>query len=331
MKKKLIRIAIILPCAVIALGILASLLSHAVYGRTLRASVYEVVLRRRYANPRTPEEEVARLEAKRDKGEKPYALPDDLKFSVPIEAADRDGTQVFVLNGDAPRDVIALYLHGGAYINPFNAYQWRFMDRLAAEADCPVVAPAYRLAPFATYADAYADLTALYRDLLDKNPDSRIALMGDSAGGGLALGLAEYWRDEGLPLPDRLILFSPWVDVSMDNSDILPLTAIEPILHLELVKLHGIYWAGGQDTHHWQVSPLYGDMEGLPPVTLYCGTRELLLPDISLAADKLAAAGNDVDLHVARGLNHDYPLMPIPDAEPAVREAIAIVKALEAP
>ena len=112
----------------------------------------------------------------------------------------------------------------------------------------------------------------------------------------------------------------------MDNPDIEPLVQVEPMLHLDLTIVHGRFWAGGADTHHWMVSPLYGDMAGLPPVKMYCGTRELLYPDILLARDRLAGAGVDVSLTVGRGLNHDYPLMPIPEADRAVAEVIALVR-----
>ena len=229
--------------------------------------------------------------------------------------------QVFTLNGGDGRPLV-LYLHGGAYVNGFNAHQWRFMDRLARETGCMVVAPAYHLAPWADYSRAYTDLTALYAALLAEHPGRRLILMGDSAGGGLALGLAEAMAANGDPLPERLVLFSPWVDVSMDNPDIANYLAVEPMLHFDLVKVHGRYWAGDADTHHWQVSPLFGDMAGLPPVTITCGTRELLYPDILLLRDRLADAGVDVTLRVGLGLNHDWPLMPIPEAD-ALFEAIA--------
>ena len=321
--KRAVLAAILVPALLAALAAGASRL---VYGRSLRASVYEAMLRRRYGHPRTPEEEIDRLEARRAAGEKPCAPPEALRFRVPIAERTLDGMQVFTLNEGADSGITVLYLHGGAYINPINAYQWRFMDRLAAEARCRVVAPAYRLAPWGDCAQAYADLSALWQALKADSPEDRILLMGDSAGGGLALGLAEALAAENAPLPEQLILFSPWVDVSMDNPDIPGYQAGDPILHLELVTLHGRYWAGDMDVHDWHASPLYGDMTGLPPVTLYCGTRELLYPDILLARDKLAEAGVSVDCRIARGMNHDYPLMPLPEAEAAVREVVARVK-----
>lgn len=321
---KPLRIAAVAVGAALALAVVALGLNRIVYGRSLKATLYERALRRQFATDRTAEEEVRRLEARREKGEKPYALPEGLTFGCPIEERAFDGTQVFTLNGGGEGPVV-LYLHGGAYVNGFNAHQWRFMDRLACKTGCTVVAPAYHLAPWADYARAYRDLSALYRALLAGAPGRRLILMGDSAGGGLALGLAEHLAREGEALPERLILFSPWMDVSMDNPDIADYLAVEPMLHFDLVKVHGQYWAGDADTRFWMVSPLFGDMAGLPPVTMYCGTRELLCPDILLARDRLTAAGVDAELRIGRGLNHDWPLMPIPEADGAFEEIAGMV------
>ena len=319
--KKTIRIVLIAAASLLALALCAVGLNRLVYGRSLRATLYEFRLRSRFATDRTAESEVRRLEARRQEAEPRGALPKNMAFSVPVEEAVRDGLQRFTLNGGGSGPLV-LYLHGGAYVNGFNAHQWRFMDRLARQTGCTVVAPAYHLAPWADYARAYDDLTALYRTLLAEYPGRRLILMGDSAGGGLALGFAEALAANGDPLPERLVLFSPWVDVSMDNPDIADYLPVEPMLHFDLVKVHGRYWAGDADTHFWQVSPLFGDMAGLPPVTMTCGTRELLYPDILLARDRLAEAGVDVTLRVGRGLNHDWPLMEIPEAD-AIFEEVA--------
>ena len=319
---KAFRITVIVVASALVLSACALGLNRLVYGRSLKATLYEYKLRCQFATDRTAEAEVERLEARRAGPEPVAALPDGL--GVPAEEADRDGMQVFTLNGGGD-GLLVLYLHGGAYVNGFNAHQWRFMDRLARQTGCTVIAPAYHLAPWADYARAYDDLTALYRALAAENPGRRTILMGDSAGGGLALGLAQALAGAGDALPEHLILFSPWVDVSMDNPDIADYLAVEPMLHLELVKVHGQYWAGSAGTHHWQVSPLFGDMAGLPPVTVYCGTRELLYPDIRLAYGKLTDAGVDATLRVGTGLNHDWPLMPIPEADEAFVEIAEMI------
>lgn len=316
MKRRLLAVLGIL----LTLVLLSTALSLLIYGRFPTATVYEWLLRRRFATDRTPEEEIERLKKRREKAEPEAELPESLTFRTPVQSKRFHGMKVFALNWEAG-DATVLYLHGGAYINSFNPYQWRFMDTLAAEAHCRVLAPAYHLAPWADHRRAYDDLTVLWRALMDSDP-GRVILMGDSAGGGLALGLAQALAAAGDPLPEQLILLSPWVDVSMDNPDILPLQSVDPILHLALVKVHGRVWAAGADTHDPRVSPLYGDMTGLPPVTLFTGTRELLYPDILKVSEKLRAAGVQTRLVVGRGLNHDYPLMPLPEARAAVGEIV---------
>ena len=325
MKRKHLKLTLAAACLLLALLLCLWGTSHLIWGRSLQATVYEQVLRHRNAHPRTAEQEDAVLRARLEAGEKPYALPEGLHLKSQIVESQREGMQVFTLNPDGPGPLI-MYLHGGAYVHNFNAYQWRYMDRLASATDAAIVAPAYHLAPHADYARAYADLSGLWADLVAAHPGRRILLMGDSAGGGLALGLAEHLAKQGAPLPERLILFSPWVDISMENPDIAAFVPADPILHLDLVTLHGRYWAGSGDVHDWQASPLFGDMAGLPPVTIYLGTRELLYPDILLAHERLLAAGVEADLHIGRGLNHDYPLMPIPEAENAAREIVALVR-----
>ena len=323
--KKLLRAFVVLLLAACLLLAGAFGTSYIVYGRSLKASAYELVLRYRNRKHPTPEEESARLEAKLGEGEQPCVLPSYMAFRVPVAETGMNGMQVFTLNPGGG-DVTVLYLHGGAYVNGFNAYQWRFMDRLARETGCEVIAPAYHLAPFGDCERGCLDIAGLFASLSEAYPDRRFVLMGDSAGAGLALASAEYLAGRGGPLPEQLILFSPWVDVTMENPDVQDLIRAEPMLDLDLMLLHGKIWAGDKDPHDWRVSPLFGEMAGLPPVTIYCGTRELLYPDILLAQEKLQAAGVDSTLHVGRGLNHDYPLMPIPEAEQAIREIEAQVR-----
>ena len=185
MKRRLLAIL----GTLLTLTMLATALSLILYGRFPTATVYEWQLRRRFAKDRTPEEEVERLKHRLKKSEPEVELPEDLSFRTPAQSRDYRGMKVFALNWDAGETTV-VYLHGGAYINSFNEYQWRFMDTLAAEARCRVLAPAYHLAPWADFRRAYDDLTALWRALMASEP-GRVILMGDSAGGGLALGLAQ--------------------------------------------------------------------------------------------------------------------------------------------
>ena len=330
MVKTWIRRAGIALVALVAAGALAlggaAALSRVVYGRSLYASLYEIKLRRSFRTDRTAEIETARLDALRG-SEEPQSPTPTLE-GIAVERRESGGMGWFLVNGKADSGVTVFYLHGGAYINRLNRYHWQLIEDLAREAGVRVVAPDYHVAPYGNCARAYEDVPRLYLDYLAENPGERVVMMGDSAGGGLALGVAEWLANEGEPLPERLILLSPWVELSMDNPDIEALVPQDPVLHLDLVKVHGRVWADDLDTHDWRVSPLYGDMAGLPPVTLYAGTRELLYPDLMLLRDKLTAAGVALDFHLGRGLNHEYPLMPVPEGRAAVREIIKTLSGL---
>ena len=251
------------------------------------------------------------------------------KFGVTVREEREEALQAFIFNDQEHPAQTVFYFPGGAYINAPNAQQTTMAARTAKETGSEVVLMAYPREPVYNCADAYEMCTAFYQRYIAEYDCGKIVFMGDSAGGGLALGLAEHLLKRGDPMPEQLVLFSPWVDVSMDNPDIPALVPVEPMLHLELVKVHGEYWAGDAGTHHWQVSPLFGDMARLPPVTIYCGTRELLYPDILLARDKLAAAGVEVTLRVGQSLNHDWPLMPLPEAKAALRHVAALVQGTE--
>ena len=130
MKRKLLRVLLILVCAALVLTGAAAGLSRAVWGRSLLASVYERILFRRFANDRTAEEEVARLEALRKDGERTYVLPQKTPFDVAIGQQQIGGTDCFVMNSRPDAALTVFYLHGGAFINNFNAYHWRLLNRL---------------------------------------------------------------------------------------------------------------------------------------------------------------------------------------------------------
>ena len=118
----------------------------------------------------------------------------------------------------------------------------------------------------------------LYRHLQERFPAKRIVLMGDSAGGGFSLALAqEILKTDSLDLPRRLILISPWVDVTGGDD---ALQRYDTFLSNEVLRHVGADWAGELDPHDPMVSPLYGDMQGLPPTDLFTGTWEVFYSDI---------------------------------------------------
>ena len=155
----------------------------------------------------------------------------------------------------APADTALIYLHGGAYIQAMSAFQWNIVAGLSDRTSLPVLVVDYPLAPARCAQDAFALVNAAidYAQLLYK----RVILVGDSAGGGLCASLAMQRRDLSLSQVDGLILYSPWVDVTMTNPDIGAILPRDPMLGVPGLKWAGQVWAGKLATKDPRISPLY--------------------------------------------------------------------------
>jgi len=216
---------------------------------------------------------------------------------------------------------VVVYVHGGAYVSEIVAQHWGLISRLA-DAGVRVEVPLYGLAPQHTYREAYQLLEAVYRDLLADVDPSAVTLAGDSAGGGLILGFAQTLAAAGLPRARRLVLIAPWLDITMSNPAIPAVEARDPMLGWVGAVEIGRAWAGGDDPADPRLSPINGPLTGLPPLDVYAGTRDLLLPDMVRLRERAAAEDVTMRLTVCEGAVHVYPLTPTPEGRAA---AAAIV------
>jgi monoterpene epsilon-lactone hydrolase len=218
-----------------------------------------------------------------------------------------------------------LYLHGGAYIHDITAAHWRFIARMAEATGLTFTVPLYPLAPVHTCADASRAVTAVYRRLLDEYPGSPVALMGDSAGGGLSLSLAMQLRDAGLPPPRCLVLLSPWLDVTMSDPSQASIERSDVMLMRPGLEAAGRWYAGAWAREDPRVSPLFGEFGGLPPVLMFCGSHDILVADARRLAERVAREGPGQDIpgrldltyHEEPGLMHVYAILPLPEARSA--------------
>ena len=254
------------------------------------------------------------------KGEKPTPPPVIPRTRI----VDQPDGRVFYANEKSQSGITVFYLHGGAYFMDITRSHWMIIETLIREADVRMIVPAYRRLPFATWKEAFDFVVPLYREYCEKNPDQKIIVMGDSAGGGLSLAVTEQFKAEGLRLPDELILLSPWVDLSMDNEQIKEYIPRDPFLTVPQLLLCAGFWKGDLDVHDWHVSPIYGDLKGIRNVTLFTGTDEILYPD-SVRMFGMLDEDPTNELIVAEEMNHVYPLFPIPEARPAVEKIISVV------
>ena len=295
------------------------------YNRSTKAGLIELYLGNKYKKLRDIDETKRLEKQKGDKIEETvnvYEFDTESKFYTRI-VSDR---KVWHLNSVNSSNSTIFYIHGGSYVHEFVDIQWEMADKIAQEADAEVIIPDYGLAPLYTYKDSYEFLTKLYTDYISKNPDKDVYIMGDSAGGGLALGLVQDFVQNSVKLPKGLILLSPWVDLTMSNPDIKQYIKKDPLLHVDTLLADAKAWAGNTDLSDWKVSPLYGEMKDLPEVLLFSGTRELLYPDIVLLAEKLRKANVKIDFEIGENLNHVFPAFPIPEADVAINKIVEFVK-----
>jgi monoterpene epsilon-lactone hydrolase len=225
-----------------------------------------------------------------------------------------------------------VYIHGGSFVKPSDPRHWRFATRLADALGARAVLPLYPLAPEFTVHDSLEDLADVFEEVAAECPDG-VVLVGDSAGGGLALALAQELRDRGrdrtCAQPRQLVLIAPWVDLTGTTPGTAEAALDDPWLSYPHLAVYASFWAGSADPDRLadpRVSPLHGDLTGLPPCLMLCGTRDLLQPGCAALFERADEAGWDLEYLVAPGLVHVYPLLPIPEATMAVESIVDFLR-----
>ena len=204
---------------------------------------------------------------------------------------------------------IIIYIHGGAYVNQLNMQHQLYCYILSKMLKIRIILPVYPLCPLHDNSESYEQITKLYNHITYHY--DRITLMGDSAGGGFVLGFCQYIEQLNLTPPDKMIVFSPWLDVSMKNNCD---DTKDPILGNVGLKEIGLRWAGKLSTNDYRVSPLYGKIMNMPRTLLFSGSNEIFYTDIVNYYEKLVENDVDAELVVGEEMFHIYPLFPIPEA-----------------
>ncbi|MFC3418665.1 alpha/beta hydrolase fold domain-containing protein [Salinicoccus hispanicus] len=246
-----------------------------------------------------------------------------------VEAFYKDGMKVFRVRpeGETPERNV-LYLHGGGYINQPSLFHWLFVDRMVQDTGMTFIVPIYPKTPEYTFKDAYQVVSDLYLDLIEDHPEG-LALMGDSAGGGLALGLSQWLSSNGHPLPKLLVLISPWLDITVDNPEVNVYDALDPMLDVSSLKDVGRVWSGDADPLDYRLSPMYGGLTGLPKIGLFAGTREICLPDARKFAAMLKEAHAEHVYYEYPWMNHIFPLYPIKEGHAARQQIVKLLDEVE--
>jgi acetyl esterase/lipase len=225
---------------------------------------------------------------------------------------------------------VTLYLHGGAYVVGTAAGYRGLASGLARAGGTALFSIDYRRAPEAPFPAAVDDAVAAYRGLLQIGFDAaRIAIVGDSAGGGLAVSLLLALREQGVDLPAAAALLSPWTDLTLTGDSISDKADVDDSLDEPGLRISAERYLAGRDSRTPLASPLFADLTGLPPLLVEVGSSEILLDDSTRLAAKAGAAEVDVTLHVWPRLVHDWSLFSFMLSEGAdvVREVGAFLQA----
>lgn len=210
--------------------------------------------------------------------------------------------------GSDPGKVL-LYFHGGGYCSGSIRSHRGMVSEMGRAARLRTLALGYRLAPENPFPAALDDALAAFAFLLDKGyTNNRIAIGGDSAGGGLSLALMTRLRDTGRPLPACAWLVSPWVDLEMTGETIDSKAAIDPLIHRDYLQQLAANYLAGHDVSDPLVSPLHADLTGLPPVLVQVGSAETLLDDAVRIAGRLGVADVTTELQVWPHMIHAWHL-----------------------
>jgi acetyl esterase/lipase len=234
-------------------------------------------------------------------------VPDDVR----VDAVEANGVpaEVVVAPGADP-DAWILYLHGGGYTTGSLGTHRGHVARLSRLCATQVVNVDYRLAPEHPFPAAVDDAVAAYRWLLDDRgvDPARVALAGDSAGGGLAAATLVALRDAGERLPAAAALISPWTDLTMTSATYDSRCDVDPMCSRSSLTPQAAMYLGGTDPTHPHASPLHADLRGLPPLLVHVGDHEVLLDDGVRFAERATAAGVDCTLEVTPEAIHVWHL-----------------------
>jgi acetyl esterase/lipase len=244
-----------------------------------------------------------------------------------ITAVNAGGVAAERVSTPAARpDRHALYLHGGAYriCGPrhYRHVGWRFATAMQAR----LLVIDYRLAPEHPFPCALEDAVSAYRWLLDTGADPRrMAVLGDSAGGGLALALLLALRDRNLPLPAAAVALSPWTDLALTGASLVTNAKADPVVNAENNPQFAADYLAGADPYNPYASPLYGDPSGWPPLLIQVGSDEVLRDDAVRMAEKVQRANGSVELQIWPRMPHCWQLYAT--ILPEAREAIEVIGA----
>lgn len=219
-----------------------------------------------------------------------------------------------------------LYLHGGGYVYEIMRLHWEFLGRLVDNLQCTITVPIYPLVPKHQYQEVFDMILPIYKQIISEVKPEDVVIMGDSAGGGMSIALAELLKEKNLPQPGNIIVISPVLDMSLSNPEIHDVEKYDPVLAVPSLIDIGKWYGGEKGSKYYLVSPIYGNFDGLGKISLFTGTHDILNPDarkFKIMADQKSI---NIDYYEYPFMIHIWSLYSFPEAKKATKQIIKIIK-----
>jgi salicylate hydroxylase len=248
-----------------------------------------------------------------------FPAPDNIETEK-LELGDVKAWRVAGQGSKGPN--VVLHFHGGGYLIGSAKSSIEYAARLANAVDGSCYSVEYRLAPEHPYPAAIDDAICAYRALIGRGiPSSSILLSGESSGGGLAIALALALKTAGDPLPAGILSVAPFADLTLSGPSVRAFNGDDPAANRDLLTFMGASYFQRHEPTDPLVSPLFGDLKGLPPLFLTASQGEVLLDDTTRMAERAKSAGVDVTLRLVEDSVHVYTIFPfLPETQTTMDE-----------
>lgn len=220
-----------------------------------------------------------------------------------------------------------IFFHGGAYIFEATPNHWRLAEKLVMKSFCRMTLVDYPLAPEHDYKETFKIVSGAYEMLINQYPGDSFILMGDSAGGGLALAfIQKLIKETHKKLPAKMVLLSPWLDITMSNPNIKNLESSDYILTVNMLRNAAIKYSNGDDQDHYLLSPINGELKDIPKTIVFYGTEELFNADCIRFKSMIGSNTQNIIFREYQKMQHDWAVFPIPESNQVVNEICEFIK-----
>lgn len=227
------------------------------------------------------------LETGRFIGKKPARLYKSHYEEFDIHVDKVEGRDVYTVGPKKESEIVVLYLHGGAYVHNLLSVHWNMIFDLIRKTGATFIIPDYPLAPENHYWFVYEMVGKVYDNIVSNLNGKHFVVMGDSAGGGLALGLLQKKRDDGAEKLAQLVMLSPWLDLSLTNPEAKEVEGHDILLKVAGLRRAGALYAGDDEVTEPMISPLFGSCKGLGTINFFSSTDDVLVADSHALTKKL--------------------------------------------